>query len=41
VERRLAEGWGAWEWAVVITTVVLLGGIIVASIWTMVTFPGE
>jgi hypothetical protein len=39
--RRLAGGWGVGEWAVVVTTVVLLGGIIVASVWTVATFPGE
>jgi hypothetical protein len=41
MERRLAEGWGVWEWAAVVTTIALLGGIIVASVWTMATFPRE
>ena len=39
--RRFAAGWGAWEWAAVVTTVVLVGGIVVISIWTMATFPGD
>jgi hypothetical protein len=39
--RRFAAGWGVWESAAVVTTVVLLGGIVVISIWTMATFPGD
>jgi hypothetical protein len=39
--RRYGGDWGFWEWAAVVTTVVLLGGIVVVSFWTMATFPGD
>ena len=38
---RFGQGWSGWEWAAVVTTVVLLGGIVLVSIWTMATFPGD
>jgi hypothetical protein len=39
--RRFGQGSGGWEWAAVVTTVVLLRGIVLISIWAMATFPGD
>lgn len=33
--QRFTEGWGVFEWFCVGTTVIVLGGILVFSLWVL------